>query len=201
MVFAQKETKKRYAIPSILQRQISGGDLKKKSSELRSRTLSMEIAKVSVKVFCGENLTFAIQNKSVFVWGTIGDPKPYFINTLDSPVPIHSFSEAEVKCMGISKEKTIICVGLVNNPQMKFSIFEPPVVQSGTIDALLEYAINGASVHLSHFLTSSKSDRTKIIDDDFTFSFLLSYPSFMTDSEVFKLLTSGSLASKYSLRK
>ena len=113
----------------------------------------------------------------VFVWGR--DIMKGERNPIQTPTIVEKFQALNIFIDQITcgSDCILSVVGLKNFEKLKFKSFDPIVVHSGTVDALIDWL-----VHPRRF--------TMIFTvDEYLEHFLISYPTFCTPQELFTLLS------------
>ena len=112
----------------------------KKLGTLKKSTVKMKMKNSSYKsvpneIICGKNVIISYNTYGIYVWGNMGK------NFIEKPLSINHLKSSELKGSAILNDQIFVLFGLVNLPGLKFSNFNPPVIESGVFRSLFERAV------------------------------------------------------------
>ena len=87
------------------------------------------------EIICGKNVIISYNTYGIYVWGNMGK------NFIEKPLSINHLKSSELKGSAILNDQIFVLFGLVNLPGLKFSNFNPPVIESGVFRSLFERAV------------------------------------------------------------
>ena len=134
---------------------------------IRSKKKKFDLKKFETSFSCGAYYCACLYEGNVYLWGSYQDPSNPNNLRLISNVPqlVSNTTMMQVKQIATHKNQLFAVVGLSNLPNIRFSSFDPPVVESGTLEGIIDYLLQD-------------------FDDDFTDVFFITYTLFMNGAQL-----------------
>eukprot|EP01091_Cochliopodium_minus_P017282 TRINITY_DN6718_c0_g1_i1.p1 TRINITY_DN6718_c0_g1~~TRINITY_DN6718_c0_g1_i1.p1 ORF type:complete len:1218 (-),score=373.90 TRINITY_DN6718_c0_g1_i1:17-3670(-) len=135
---------------------------KKKSNDTKTKTDPI--------FSCGPYYCVCVHDGNVYIWGSQKDTVSNQFSLI-SPVPIQipDMSMMQVKQFWAHPKHLFAVVGMHNLPNIRFSSFDPPVVESGTLEGIIDFLLQDFS-------------------EDFSDTFFLTYTFFISGKDLLDFL-------------
>ena len=130
-----------------------------------------DVKKFETAFSCGAYHCVCVHEGNVYIWGSYQDNNVStgFSLISYSPHQIPDMTMMQVKQLCVRRRQIFAVVGLTNLPNIRFSCFDPPQVESGTLDGILDFLLQD-------------------FDEEFTDTFFLTYTLFLDGSQLLDIL-------------